>query len=92
MRKGVLRHAASGKQATFGQLAEHAAKMTPPKDVKLKDPQQFTLIGTNVPEARFAGEIDRTRASIRSTSHRPEALTVLVAHPPRFGAKAVVRR
>src|SRR5215471_18909432 len=88
VRKGVLRHSATGKQATFGQLAERAAAMTPPKDVKLKDPQQFTLIGTALPK------LDSPEKSIGQAIYtidvqRPEALTVLVAHPPRFGGKAV---
>ena len=35
----------SGKSATFGELAAQAGKMELPKDVKLKDPAQFRLIG-----------------------------------------------
>jgi isoquinoline 1-oxidoreductase beta subunit len=34
-----------GKKATYGELANKAATMTPPKDVKLKDPSQFKLLG-----------------------------------------------
>ena len=88
VRKGVLRHSASGKQATFGQLAERAAKMAPPNDVQLKDPSRFTLIGTSV------GKLDSPEKSTGQAIYtidvqRPDALTVLVAHPPRFGAKAI---
>ena len=88
VRKGVLRHSASGKQATFGQLAERAAKMAPPNDVQLKDPSRFTLIGTAV------GKLDSPEKSTGQAIYtidvqRSEALTVLVAHPPRFGAKAI---
>jgi isoquinoline 1-oxidoreductase beta subunit len=88
VRKGVLRHSASGKQATFGQLAERAAKMAPPNDVQLKDPSRFTLIGTAV------GKLDSPEKSTGQAIYtidvqRPEALTVLVAHPQRFGAKAI---
>ena len=88
VRRGVVRHAASGKQATFGQLAEHAAKMTAPKDVKLKDPQQFKLIGKTVQKID-SPEKSTGNAIYTIDVDRPEALTVLVAHPPRFGAKAV---
>ena len=42
---GVLRHAASGKQATFGQLAKLASEQPVPAEVKLKDPSAFKLIG-----------------------------------------------
>ncbi|MFN7458683.1 MAG: molybdopterin cofactor-binding domain-containing protein, partial [Gemmatimonas sp.] len=46
--KGVVSHAASGKTATYGTLAATAATMTPPAldTVPLKDPKQFTIIGT----------------------------------------------
>src|SRR3989440_2557478 len=49
VRQGVVRHAKSSRQATFGELAEAAARQTPPKDVKLKNPKDFTLIGTKLP-------------------------------------------
>ena len=34
-----------GKKATYGQLAEAASKLTPPKDVTLKDPSKFRYVG-----------------------------------------------
>jgi isoquinoline 1-oxidoreductase beta subunit len=86
--KGVLRHTKSSRQASFGELAEAAASQLPPRDVKLKDPRDFVLIGKTLP---------RLDALAKSNGHaiftidvqRPDALTVLVAHPPRFGAKPV---
>jgi hypothetical protein len=35
---GVI-HAASGRRASFGSLANAAAKLEPPRDVLLKDPK-----------------------------------------------------
>jgi isoquinoline 1-oxidoreductase subunit beta len=35
----------SGKQASYGQLAAAAAKVEPPKDVKLKDPKDWKIAG-----------------------------------------------
>ena len=35
----------SGKSATFGQLAATAAKLEPPKEVKLKDPKDWKIAG-----------------------------------------------
>src|SRR5882672_2031221 len=43
--KGYVIHAASGRRASFGSLADIAAKLEPPKDVPLKDPKDFRLIG-----------------------------------------------
>jgi isoquinoline 1-oxidoreductase beta subunit len=34
-----------GKKASYGQLADAASKLTPPKEVKLKDPSQFRYVG-----------------------------------------------
>jgi len=43
--KGVISHKASGKSTTYGKVAEAAAKVTPPADVKLKDPKDWTIAG-----------------------------------------------
>jgi isoquinoline 1-oxidoreductase subunit beta len=42
---GVIAHKASGKTTTYGKVAEAAAKLTPPADVKLKDPKDWKLAG-----------------------------------------------
>ncbi|MBR0968945.1 xanthine dehydrogenase family protein molybdopterin-binding subunit [Bradyrhizobium diazoefficiens] len=43
--RGVITHKASGKTTTYGKVAEAAAKLTPPAEVKLKDPKDWTIIG-----------------------------------------------
>jgi isoquinoline 1-oxidoreductase beta subunit len=42
---GQVLHASSGRTLAYGALAEAAGKQTPPKDVPLKDPKNFSLIG-----------------------------------------------
>lgn len=42
---GVVTHAASGRSARFGELAERAAKLPLPDQVALKAPADFKLIG-----------------------------------------------
>jgi isoquinoline 1-oxidoreductase beta subunit len=42
---GQVKHEESGRTLSYGELAEAASKQTPPKDVPLKDPRNFTLIG-----------------------------------------------
>jgi len=41
----VITHKASGKTTTYGKVAEAAAKLTPPADIKLKDPKDWKLAG-----------------------------------------------
>jgi len=45
-RHGVVSHAPSGRTLSYGALAETAAKLPVPEKVVLKDPKDFTLIGT----------------------------------------------
>jgi isoquinoline 1-oxidoreductase beta subunit len=44
----VITHTPSGRTTTYGKVAETAAKLTPPADVKLKDPKDWKLIGKAV--------------------------------------------
>ncbi|MEA2919189.1 MAG: isoquinoline 1-oxidoreductase subunit beta [Bradyrhizobium sp.] len=41
----IITHTPSGKTTTYGKVAEAAAKLEPPADVKLKDPKDWKLIG-----------------------------------------------
>jgi isoquinoline 1-oxidoreductase subunit beta len=42
---GQVLHAASGRKLAYGDLVDAANAQTPPKDVALKDPKNFVLIG-----------------------------------------------
>src|SRR5256712_7428660 len=42
---GVITHKPSQRKLRFGQVAQGASKLEPPKDVKLKDPKEWNLIG-----------------------------------------------
>jgi isoquinoline 1-oxidoreductase beta subunit len=42
----LITHRPSGRTVTFGAIAADAAAITPPPKVKLKDPKDWTLIGT----------------------------------------------
>src|SRR5262245_49316529 len=44
----VVRHPGSSRELTFGALAARAATLTVPRDVPLKDPSRYRLIGTRV--------------------------------------------
>ena len=82
---GVVSHA-NGKNATFGELADAAAKQPVPATVKVKDAKDFVYIGKHVP--RTDSRAKSTGAAIFTQDLKlPDMLTAVVAHPPRFGAK-----
>ena len=83
--KGVVRHA-SGKKATFGQLAAKASTLTPPTDAPLKDPAKFTLIGKDVPRLDARAKSNGT-AQYTIDVKLPGQLTALLQRAPLFGAK-----
>jgi len=84
VKDGVVTHA-SGKKATLGELADAAAKMPVPQDVKLKDAGDYLYIGK-----AFARPDSKAKATGTATFTQdvklPGMLTAVVAHPPRFGA------
>lgn len=82
---GVVAHPASGRRARFGELAEAAARLPVPEQVRLKDPKDFTLIGHHVPRKDSAAKIDGS-ARFTQDVKLPGMLVAVVAHPPRFGA------
>jgi isoquinoline 1-oxidoreductase beta subunit len=49
---------ADGDALTYGEVAEAAAKLPVPKDVPLKAPAEFTLIGTRARRTDPAGKVD----------------------------------
>src|SRR5439155_5571733 len=85
VKDGVITHA-SGKKATFGELADAAAKMPVPQNVKLKEAGDYVYIGKS-----FARTDSKAKATGTATFTQdvklPDMLTAVVAHPPRFGAK-----
>lgn len=81
--KGVVAHK-SGKSARFGELAAKAATMPVPASVTLKDPKDFTLVGTRLPRLDSADKTDG-RAIYALDIRRPGMKTAVVMHPPRFG-------
>lgn len=85
---GVIAHAKSGKTGRFGQFAAAAATLPVPKDVKLKDPSAFALIGKDRVVKRLDSADKSTgRAIFTIDITAPGMLTVVVARSPRFGGK-----
>jgi isoquinoline 1-oxidoreductase beta subunit len=85
--KGKVVHAASGRTAAFGALAERASKLSPPTDAKPKDRKDFVYIGKARLPRKDSADKTTGKAIFTQDIKRPAMLTALVAHPRRFGAK-----
>ncbi|MCP3054331.1 xanthine dehydrogenase family protein molybdopterin-binding subunit [Aurantimonas marianensis] len=83
--KGRIRHAASGKESGFGELAEKAATMEAPAEPKLKDPKDFVLIGTDRPKLDTP-EKTNGQAVFTLDVLADDMLIAMVARPAHFGA------
>jgi isoquinoline 1-oxidoreductase subunit beta len=86
--KGMVIHK-SGKKLSYGALADKAAKLTPPKEVKLKDPAQFTLLGKSGTKRLDTAAKSTGKAKYGLDVYLPGMLTAVIAFPPVPGGKAV---
>ncbi len=85
---GVVRHAASGRTATYASLAQIAATITPPTGVALKDPADFKIVGQAIPGVENFEIV--TGKPIYSIDFDPEGLLHAVFEKcPVFGGTAV---
>ncbi|WP_166265575.1 xanthine dehydrogenase family protein molybdopterin-binding subunit [Marinobacter caseinilyticus] len=83
--KGVISHGASNRSASFGDLAADAAALEVPAEPTLKNPDQFTLIGTDVP--KLDSRDKTTGKQLFTLDLYPDNLvTATTLHPPQFGA------
>lgn len=74
------------KRLSFGKLAAAAQKRTPPAQVRLKDPKDWTLLGK--PTKRLDSPEKVTgRAQFGLDVQVPGLMTALVARSPVFGGK-----
>src|SRR5258705_14006548 len=54
----VITHQPTGRKTSYGKVAEAAAKLEQPKDVPLKDPKQWKLIGKPVKRLDTAAKVN----------------------------------
>jgi len=83
---GHVVHAASGKRVAYGQLAEKAADLKPPENVKLKDPKDYRIIGKPTKRLDTPEKVNG-KAIFGLDVQRPGMLVAVVARPPVFGGK-----
>src|SRR5689334_20633434 len=84
--KGEVIHKASNRRIKYGALVDKAAALPAPKDVKLKDPKTFKLMGTDVPRLDIPEKVNGS-AIFGIDVKLPGLLTARVARSPVFGGK-----
>src|SRR6195256_1914492 len=83
---GQVKHEESGRTLSYGELADVASKQTPPKDVPLKDPQNFTLIGKPVKRLDTPDKVNG-KAVYGIDAMLPGMKFATLAQCPVFGGK-----
>lgn len=80
--KGVVSH--GSRSARFGELADAAGRLPVPEKPVLKTPEQWTLIGTDVPKIDSVSKSNGT-AVFALDVVRPNMVHAVIQHPPAFG-------
>jgi len=83
---GVITHGPSKRKLSFGKVASAAAKIEPPKDVKLKDPKDWKLIGkpvarVDIPDTVMGKQVYGIDVQL------PGMMYAAIAQCPVFGGK-----
>lgn len=86
VKKGIVSHPKSGRQATFGALVRRAAGVKPPAKVQLKDSRAFGLIGHQDVRLDIVSKVQGT-ARFAMDIRLPGMLRAVVARPPVFGGR-----
>jgi isoquinoline 1-oxidoreductase beta subunit len=83
---GVITHTATGRTVSYGKVAEAAAKLEPPTDVRLKDPRDWKIVGKSVKRLDTA---DKTTGKMiyGIDVKLPGMLSATIKACPVFGGK-----
>ncbi len=82
----VVTHAPSGKRLRYGEIAAEAAKLTPPADVKIKTPAEWTLIGRGVKRLDTVDKLSG-KTVFAIDVQLPNMVCAAIAQSPVFGGK-----
>jgi len=81
---GKVMHASDNRSASYGDLAEAAAKLPVPQDIKLKDAKNFRIVGTPVKRLDSPEKIDGT-AMFGLDVRLPDMVYAAIVNCPVFG-------
>ncbi len=83
---GVITHGPSKRKTSFGKVAAAAAKLEAPKEVKLKDPKEWKVIGKPIPRVDIPDTVmGRQRYGI--DAQLPGMAYAAIAQCPVFGGR-----
>jgi isoquinoline 1-oxidoreductase beta subunit len=87
---GIIRHAASGRQTSYGKVAAAAAKLTEPdpKSITLKDPKNWKIAGTAKKRIDTAPKLNGSKVYAIDVK-LPGMLNAAIKDAPVFGSKVV---
>ena len=81
---GVLQHSASGRSASYGEMAAAAAEVAVPDNVPLKDKKDFRIVGTS--RRNVMGKKIVTGEPLFGVDYKREGMLIaMIAKPPAFG-------
>ena len=86
--KGKVIHSGTGRKVTYGEVAERAAKLPVPDKVALKNPKDFSLIGTPAKRLDTPSKVNGT-ALYGIDVRLPGMKIATVAASPVLGGKVV---
>ena len=82
--KGMIKH--GDKELGYGEVASAAAMLPVPEEVSLKDPEEFTIIGTA--RKNVDGKKIVTGQPLFGLDTKREGMLIaMIEHPPAFGMK-----
>lgn len=87
-RNGTISHARSGRSVRFGEIAAAAASRPVPREVSLKPPHEWRLLGTRVQRHDAAQKVFG-EPIFASDVNLPDMLHAAVAACPSYGGKLV---
>ena len=85
---GVITHAPTGRRLRFGEVAEAASKLEVPKDVAVKDPKDWKLVGKSVKRLDTREKLDGSLVYAIDLK-LPGMLNASIMQSPVFGGKLV---
>jgi isoquinoline 1-oxidoreductase subunit beta len=82
----VITHKPSGRTTTYGKVAAEAAKLDPPKEIKLKDPKDWKIAGKPLKRLDTEDKVNGKQVYAIDLKF-PNMLTATIRDCPVFGGK-----